>query len=239
MRSSPPPALGGSNVATSTAEEADCNAITAPPSSTTAADIASATTSAICHGPEPIQPISTSPTPTPTDTPTTSSSTRRSRCPSEMPRQTTAAMGAKNGCSWPTTSVATSQDSPAASADCAIGSAVRRHRVSLRPSSSRTARTGQARPSTDAACESLSARNFWQRWYSSSSPISRAARASAARARRKPWLGGATTVRARSPSSPPCVAGRGRGGTRCARRRRPRPGHHRAARAPRAGPRPH
>jgi hypothetical protein len=43
--------------------------MTAPPSGKTAADMASATTSGICHGPVPITEISTSPIPTPTPTP--------------------------------------------------------------------------------------------------------------------------------------------------------------------------
>ena len=133
------------SVATSTADEPACSAITEPPSSSTAADIASPTTSAICHGPLPIQPISASPTPTPTETPTTSSPTRRSRCPSETPRQTTAAIGAKNGCWCPITRVATTQARPADRALWTIGSAAPRD-ASARPVSGRPSRerTGPA-----------------------------------------------------------------------------------------------
>ena len=141
MRSNPPPALGGNNVATSTALLPACNAMTEPPSSNTAADMASPTTSAICQGPVPIQLISASPTPTPTETPTTSSPTRLNRCPSETPRHTTAAIGAKNGCSCPITSVATTQARPADRALWTIGNAAPRHRVSPRPTASLTALT--------------------------------------------------------------------------------------------------
>ncbi len=125
IRLSPAAELGGSSVATSTAEDADWSAITVPPSSSTAADMASATARATCHGPVPIAEMSTSPTPMPRDTPTISSTTRRSRWPSEMPSETTAAIGAKNAWLCPITSCASSQASPAASAACAIGSAVR------------------------------------------------------------------------------------------------------------------
>src|SRR5437868_4644178 len=53
-----------------------------------------------------------------------------------MPRHTTAATGAKNGARWSTICTATSQESPAASAACTIGTAEFRHRVSRRASSS-------------------------------------------------------------------------------------------------------
>ncbi len=134
-------------MATSTALLPACNAMTDPPSSNTAADIASATTSAICQGPLPIQLISASPTPTPTETPTTSSPTRRNRCPSETPRQTTAAIGAKNGCACPMTSVATIQARPADRAHWTIGNAAPRHRPTPRPTASRTAPTTHHPPS--------------------------------------------------------------------------------------------
>src|SRR5438309_8091284 len=52
-----------------------------------------------------------------------------------MPRHTTAATGAKNGARWSTICTATSQESPAASAACTIGTAVFRQRVSRRVSS--------------------------------------------------------------------------------------------------------
>src|SRR2546422_16536 len=53
-----------------------------------------------------------------------------------MRRHTTAATGAKRGAGWPTRCPATSQESPAASAACTIGTALLRHRVSRRASSS-------------------------------------------------------------------------------------------------------
>src|SRR5213592_2769343 len=53
-----------------------------------------------------------------------------------MPRHTTAATGAKKGARWSTMCTATSQESPAASAACTIGTALLRHRVSRRASSS-------------------------------------------------------------------------------------------------------
>ena len=96
------PALpGGSRVATRIADDAACVPTRAPRSRNTAADMASTTTTAICHGPEPICAISRSPSPTPTTTPSTSSIPRRTRLPMPVPSAMAAAMGAKNGAGWP------------------------------------------------------------------------------------------------------------------------------------------
>ena len=85
-----------------------------PPSSSTAVDIASATMIVSCHHPEPMPATIRSARKTPTATPTVTSATRRRRCPYDVPRLTTAAIGAKNGVAWPTTSCAMNQATPAA-----------------------------------------------------------------------------------------------------------------------------
>ena len=72
----------------------------------------------------------------PTETPMASSIARRRRWPIVRPSVTTAEIGAKNGCEWPTTSVATSQASEAATAECRIGRA---------PATMRCRRVAQAR----------------------------------------------------------------------------------------------
>ena len=68
-----------------------------PPSSRNAADIARATISASCQAPLPICTTRRSAMSTPTATPMVTSATRRSRWPYDVPRLTTAAIGAKNG----------------------------------------------------------------------------------------------------------------------------------------------
>ncbi|OLM34293.1 hypothetical protein Ae717Ps2_5189 [Pseudonocardia sp. Ae717_Ps2] len=97
QRSIPPVSVGGSSVVTSTAETAAWLTNNVPPSVKTATTSASATTSTSCQRPLPIRAISRSPTSTPMLTPTTSSAVRRSRELSDMPRLSTAAIGAKNG----------------------------------------------------------------------------------------------------------------------------------------------
>src|SRR6185312_10445612 len=103
----------------------------------------------------PIQLISASPTPTPTETPTTNSPTRRNRCPSETPRHTTAAIGAKNGWGCPITNVAANQANPADRALWTIGNAAPRHRVSPRPTASLTAPTTHPDPASPDSPPSL------------------------------------------------------------------------------------
>lgn len=97
QRSIPPVSVGGSSVVTSTAETAAWLTNNVPPSVNTATTNASATTSTSCQRPLPIRAINRSPTSTPMLTPTTSSAVRRSRELSDMPRLSTAAIGAKNG----------------------------------------------------------------------------------------------------------------------------------------------
>src|SRR3954447_4571430 len=159
-RSMPP--LGGASVATRTAELAAWLTNSGPPPTRTAAVMASATKSAICHVPCPIALVSRSPMRTPSETPTTISTVRRLRAPSVRPSEIVAAIGAKNGRWWPTTSVAITQASAAPRAVCAIGSALalsraarvlsparERRAASSRSSSPRAARVGER---TGAVC---------------------------------------------------------------------------------------
>ena len=101
-----------------------------PLSMSTASAIDSPTTTAICQDPEPRTPTSRSATAMPTATPTISSAACRSRWLWLMPRLIRAAIGAKNGRSWPTRSVATSHASPAETDACTIANADRRSRRS-------------------------------------------------------------------------------------------------------------
>ena len=71
--------------------------IIGPASSSTARDMATAMTRAICQVPVPATRTKTSPTATPRATPATTSPTRRSRAAYETPRATMATTGAKNG----------------------------------------------------------------------------------------------------------------------------------------------
>ena len=59
--------------------------------------MASVTITTSCHAPLPIASTSRSATNTPTATPMVTSTTRRSRWPYDVPRLTTAAIGAKSG----------------------------------------------------------------------------------------------------------------------------------------------
>ncbi len=72
----------------------------------TAAAMASAATTPICAAPTPIIRTRTSATPSPTATPTATSKARRPRSPGARPSVTTAATGAKKGCSLPSTKAA-------------------------------------------------------------------------------------------------------------------------------------
>ena len=65
------------------------------------------------------------------------SATRRSRCPYDVPRLTTAAIGAKNGVWCPSTSLATSQATPAAIAHWAIAQRLDCHRFTRARNDSR------------------------------------------------------------------------------------------------------
>lgn len=69
----------------------------APASSSRAETIARLTIKAICQPPEPSRCVRASPRNTPMATPRVTSATRRNRCPYDVPRLTTAAIGAKNG----------------------------------------------------------------------------------------------------------------------------------------------
>ena len=90
-----------------------------------APSIASPTTTPICQVPVPISATSSvRDRDARRATPTAISTARRRRSPTVRPSVITAETGAKNGCSWPTTSVAISQASAAATADCRIGRAV-------------------------------------------------------------------------------------------------------------------
>ena len=125
------PWVGGWIVATSAAETAAWLAIICPLPRKIASVIASMTTSASCAAPTPICSTSRSPTAMPTATPTASSTARRPRWETVRPSVMIAATGAKNGCVWPNTSVATTQASPAATPACRIERHESRRRSSL------------------------------------------------------------------------------------------------------------
>ena len=88
-------------MATSEAEVAAWVTSGPDPPTKTASTIASSTTSDTCQAPRPITRISASPSRMPTALPATISKARRSRCPIETASTTTAAIGAKNGSTWP------------------------------------------------------------------------------------------------------------------------------------------
>ncbi len=98
----------------------------------------------------------------------------------------------------------------------------RRGRLQLRSDLVAVGRAGSSgrEPSSARAAGSQSSSRSRQRAYSSVSPIVSAACASTATQRRKPRFGFvASTAPARIPSSRCGAAGRGRGGSRCGRRR--------------------
>src|SRR5262245_47182188 len=128
-RSIPLASSGRYSVATRMADTAACTLITARPSRSTATDAASATTTAICHGPVPIAAIISAPTPTPTPAPAISSIARRSRWPSVISTETIAATGANNGARCSKRCTATNQARPAAEAVWATGMATLRQQL--------------------------------------------------------------------------------------------------------------
>ena len=101
-----------------------------PASSRIAADIASATTTTICHSPRPKRWVNRSAIPIPTEQPMLTSATRRSRWPYDVPRQSTAATGAKNGSVCPNTAGRDSQATAGRDAHCPIIQALARSRRS-------------------------------------------------------------------------------------------------------------
>src|SRR5262245_40853997 len=96
-RSIPPVSPGTYNVATRITDTAAWMLITARPTSNTATDVASATTTASCQGPVPAAEISRAPAPTPALAPTISSTARRSRWPRVISMPTMTATGANSG----------------------------------------------------------------------------------------------------------------------------------------------
>jgi hypothetical protein len=106
-RAADSPSPGGCSTAISTAETAAWVAKICPLPRNTAVAIASSTTSASAPAPGPVSSTRPSATAIPTATPSASSTARRRRCPTVIPSVMIAAIGAKNGCSWPTSSVAT------------------------------------------------------------------------------------------------------------------------------------
>ena len=114
------PSVGGWIVATSAADTAAWLASIWPLPRKIASEIESITTSASCAAPTPIARTSRSPTAIPTATPTATSTARRPRWEIVRPSVMIAATGAKNGCSWPNTSVAMTHASPAATPACRI-----------------------------------------------------------------------------------------------------------------------
>src|SRR5439155_17852580 len=143
--------VGGASEATRTAELAAWPTSSGPPPSASAAAMASATNSAICHVPWPIAAVSRSPTSTPTETPTTISIVRRPRAPSVTPSEIVAAIGAKNGRWWPTMSCATTHASAAPSDVCAIGSALAISRAPRARSDARDRRAASSMSSSPRA----------------------------------------------------------------------------------------
>ena len=127
-RANETPPSGGCSVATSAAETAACWANIWPDPSSSATDIASATTSASCHQPVPSPITSRSAIAIPSVTPSTTSTARRPRSPCVRPSVIIADTGAKNGRECPTASVATSQAIVAASVAWRIARAVSRSR---------------------------------------------------------------------------------------------------------------
>ncbi len=105
---------GGWRVATSTAEAPAWVARSGPPPTSVAASIARPVTTPTCQVPVPIPATSRSAIAIPTDTPIAISTARLRRSPTVRPSVITAEMGAKKGCSWPSTSVAKSHASAAA-----------------------------------------------------------------------------------------------------------------------------
>ena len=114
---------GGWRATTSTAEAAAWEASRGPPPTRIAANMASATVTPICQVPVPICATSRSAMAMPTATPMASSMARCRRSPIVRPSVTTAAMGAKKGLWWPSTSRAMSHASEAATAVWRIGRA--------------------------------------------------------------------------------------------------------------------
>ena len=100
------PSPGGCSVAISTAETAAWVAKICPLPRNRAVAIASGTTITSAPAPGPVSRTSTSATAIPTATPRASSSARLRRWPTVTPSVMIAAIGAKNGWAWPTTSVA-------------------------------------------------------------------------------------------------------------------------------------
>ena len=114
------PSVGGCSVATRAAETAACCANMTPEPSSRATLIVNPTTTASCHQPTPIAVMTRSPMAMPSVTPSASSNARRPRSPTVSPSVMIAATGAKNGCGWPTSSVATIHATVAASITCRI-----------------------------------------------------------------------------------------------------------------------
>ena len=100
------PSLAGCSTATRTAEIAAWVAKIWPEPRKTAAPIASRTTRASGAAPGPTSSTRPSAIAMPTATPSASSTARRPRWPTVIPSVMIAATGAKNGRTWPTTSVA-------------------------------------------------------------------------------------------------------------------------------------
>ena len=129
----PKPCPGsGNRVVTMT----DCTAawivISCPAPTRLAKDMASATTTMICHTPVPNTCTKTSPTSTPRATPIATSTPRRSRFPYVTFKTRIAATGAKKGLGWWRISPASHHASPAVTAHWAIRKPRLRQRVNRR-----------------------------------------------------------------------------------------------------------
>jgi hypothetical protein len=105
-RSGEKPASGGCKTITRIAEIAAWLTNRFLSEKNTAAAIARATTTPICTVPTPMTNTTRSAINNPMATPKTTSTVRLPRCPIVKPREMTAAIGAKKGCSLPSTTVA-------------------------------------------------------------------------------------------------------------------------------------
>src|SRR5215207_4875262 len=127
-RSGEKPASGGCKTMTRIAEMAAWLTSSTLSLNNTTVAIAMATTSAICGVPTPMASTVRSATNSPTATPRATSAARLPRCPNDTLNVTTAAMGAKNGCSLPSTDPARKYERPAASAVCEMDQPLARSR---------------------------------------------------------------------------------------------------------------